>query len=143
VLRSASPDAPYAVPIDFLLLAEHSPQSAGLLLKKPNEVLAELEAEIMLAQDTLIEGPLAQEGMHVKEIVRPRLLGPAPPPPSSPSPSPPPPLPPTHRPSLRPTLRHTAGHALHTLHVIPCMFRNLRSSPVLIHAGLRHDVSHF
>lgn len=80
MLRGELPDAPYAVPINFLLLAEHSPQSATLLLEKPKEVLADLEAEIMTTQDALAEGSKADRGMSVKEIVRPRLVGEPPPP---------------------------------------------------------------
>lgn len=76
LLLAEAPDTTYPIQIDFLRLADDSPDHAERLLQRPKAVLEELEAAILRAQEAFLEkhGPRGQ-AMAVKEFVRARLVG--------------------------------------------------------------------
>ena len=75
-MRAEESSAAFAVPIDFLHLADCSPKAAELLLHDAKSLLEELELAIIREQEAALERHRGDPILTVKEFVRPRLAGP-------------------------------------------------------------------
>ena len=75
ILRDPDPGAPYAVPVSVLLLAQHSPEVADLLLRSPKPVLGYMDRALVAAQHNLLRKSPAEDNLCLKEVARVRLTG--------------------------------------------------------------------
>ena len=75
ILGEPDPGAPYAVPVSVLLLAQHSPEVAELLLRSPKPVLGYMDQALITAQHSLLAKSPAEDNLCLKEAARARLTG--------------------------------------------------------------------
>lgn len=75
LLRAEESGAAFPIPLDFLQLANCSPNAAELLLQGPKSLLEELEMAIIREQEDASKRSAADSALTVKELVRPRLEG--------------------------------------------------------------------
>ena len=74
ILGEPDPGAPYAVPVSMLLLAQHSPEVADLLLRSPKPVLGYMDQGLVAAQHNLLRKSPTDD-LCLKEVTRARLTG--------------------------------------------------------------------
>ena len=68
-------DDPVVMPVDLLRLADHNPELAESLIKRPRWGIARLQEAALSAQQELLEGMNGDQECTIKQNLRVRLTG--------------------------------------------------------------------
>lgn len=75
LIDAGEPDDPVVMPVNLLRLADHNPELAENLIRRPQWGIARLQEAAVSAQQELLEGMCNDQECTIKQNLRVRLTG--------------------------------------------------------------------